>query len=73
MYLYCTSLVLYIWLNGPLYLLSLNALTRLLRLQATEWENDEPCEQSRISRTPYPPIGGAMLSQGAQNSSPVTT
>jgi len=28
--------------------------------------------QSRISRTPYPQLGGT-LSQGAQNSSPVTT
>jgi len=27
MYLYCTSRVLHIWLNGPLYLLNLNALT----------------------------------------------
>jgi len=33
MYLYCTSLVLYIWLNWPFYLLNLNALTRFLRLQ----------------------------------------
>jgi len=33
MYLYCTSLVFYIWLNGPLYVLNLNALTRFLRLQ----------------------------------------
>jgi len=30
------------------------------------------CRQSRISRTPYPQLGGT-LSQGAQNSSPVTT
>jgi len=30
MYLYCTSLVLHIGPNGPLYLLSLNALTRFL-------------------------------------------
>jgi len=43
-YLYCTSLVLHIWLNGPLYLLNLNALTRFLRLQTTNWENDEPYE-----------------------------
>jgi len=43
MHLYCTSLVLYIWLNGPLYLLNLNSLTKFLTLQATEWENDEPC------------------------------
>ena len=33
MYLYCTSLVLRICLNGPLYLLNLNALARFLRLQ----------------------------------------
>jgi len=33
MYLYCTRLVLHIWLNGPLYLLNLNALTRFLLLQ----------------------------------------
>jgi len=39
MYLYCTSLVLHIWLNGPRYLLNSNALTRLLGLQTTEWEN----------------------------------
>jgi len=32
------------WLNGPLYLLNLNALARFLRLQTTEWENDEPCD-----------------------------
>ena len=44
MYLYCTSLVFHIWLIGPLYLLNLNSLTRLLRLQTTERENDEPCE-----------------------------
>ena len=44
MYLYCTSLVLHIWLNGPLYLLNLNALTRFLRLQTTAWENVEPCD-----------------------------
>ena len=44
MYLYCTSLVFHIWLSGPLHLLNLNALTRFLRLQTTNWENDEPCE-----------------------------
>ena len=44
MYLYCTSLVLHIWLNRPLYLLNLNALSRFLRLQTTEWENVEACE-----------------------------
>jgi len=44
----CTSLVLHIWLNGPPFLLNLNALTRFLRLQATEWENDEPCEHCSI-------------------------
>jgi len=44
MYLYCTSLVFHPWLSGPLYLLNLNALTRFLRLQTTNWENDEPCE-----------------------------
>jgi len=38
-YLYCTSLVLPIWLNGPLHLLNLNALARFLLLQTTEWEN----------------------------------
>jgi len=42
MYLYCTRLVFHIWLNGPLYLLNLNALARFLRLQTTNWENDEP-------------------------------
>jgi len=44
MYLYCTSLVLRILLNGPLYLLNLNALTRFLPLRTTERENDELCE-----------------------------
>jgi len=44
MYLYCTSIVLYIWLKGPLYLLNFNALARFLRVQATEWENVKPCE-----------------------------
>jgi len=39
MYLYCTSVVLHIWLNGPLYLLNSNVLARLLGLQTTEWEN----------------------------------
>jgi len=48
--LYSASLVLRIWLNGPLYLLNLNALTRFLRLQTTEWENDEPCEQNRLQK-----------------------
>ena len=41
MYLYCTSLVLYIWLN---------ALTRFLRLQTTEWKNVEPCELYLLER-----------------------
>jgi len=31
------------------------------------------CGQSRISRTPYPPIGGTNAVTGAQNSSPATT
>jgi len=31
MFLYCTSLVLHIWLNGPFYLLNSHALTRYLR------------------------------------------
>jgi len=44
MYLYSTSLVLCIWLNGPLYLLNLNALTKFLRLQTTNWEKDETCD-----------------------------
>jgi len=44
MYPYCTSLELHIWVSGPLYLLNLNALTRFLRLQTTEWENVETCE-----------------------------
>ena len=35
-YQYCTSLMLHIWLNGPLFLLNLNALARFLRLQTTE-------------------------------------
>jgi len=33
MYLYCTSLALHIWLNGPLYLLDFNPLTIFLRVQ----------------------------------------
>ena len=41
MHLYCTSLVFHIWLNGPLYLLNLNALTRFLHLQTTNWQNGE--------------------------------
>ena len=44
MYLYCTSLVFHIWLNGPLYLLNFKALTRSLRLQTTNWENNETYE-----------------------------
>jgi len=36
MYLYCTSIVLHSWLNGPLYLLNLNALTRFPRFQRSE-------------------------------------
>jgi len=50
MYLYCTCLLLHIWLNRPLYLLHLNALTWFFRLQITEWENDEPCEQYLLDR-----------------------
>jgi len=42
MYLHSTSLVLHIRLNVPLHLLNLNALTTLLRLQTTEWENAQP-------------------------------
>jgi len=38
------SCVSHLWLTGPLYLLNLNALTRILRLQTTNWENDELCE-----------------------------
>jgi len=37
-------------LNGPLYLLNLNALTGFLRLQTTEWENVEPCGQYILER-----------------------
>jgi len=44
MYLYRTGLVFHIWLNGPIYLLNLKALTRLLRLPTTNWEKDETCE-----------------------------
>ena len=44
MSLYCTSLTFHIWLNGPLYLLNLNALTRFFRLQTTNWEKDVTCE-----------------------------
>jgi len=36
MYPYCTSLLLHIWLNGPLYLLNVSALTRYRRLQITD-------------------------------------
>jgi len=50
MYLYCASLVLHIWLNWPLYLTNLNALTRFLRSQTTEWENVEPCESYLLDR-----------------------
>jgi len=44
MCLYFTSLVLHTWLNGPLYLLNLNAFTRILRLQTIAWENVELCD-----------------------------
>jgi len=50
MYLYCSSLVLHIWLDGLLYLLNLNTFTRFLRVQKTEWENDEPCEWYLLDR-----------------------
>jgi len=36
--------------NGPLCLLNLNGLTRLLRLQTINWENDEPCLQYLLYR-----------------------
>jgi len=49
-YLYCTSRVLHIWLNESLYLLNINTLTRFLRLQTTEYENVEPCEQYLLER-----------------------
>ena len=48
MYLYC--LVFHIWLNGPLYLLNLNALTRFLPSQTINWEKDETCEQYLLDR-----------------------
>ena len=48
-YLYYTSLVLHIWLNGSLYFLN-NALTRFLRLKATEWVIGEPYEQHLLER-----------------------
>jgi len=41
MYLYCTSLVLHIWLNESLYLLNVNALTKFLHMQRPEQENVE--------------------------------
>jgi len=44
MYLYCTSIALYICLKGPLYLLNFNALTRFLLVQTIEWGNVKPCE-----------------------------
>jgi len=43
-YLCCTSVLFHVWLNGPLYLLNLNALTKFLLLQTIAWENDESCE-----------------------------
>ena len=49
-YLYYTSLVLHIWLNGSLYFLNLNALTRFLRLKETEWVIGEPYEQHLLER-----------------------
>jgi len=33
----------------------------------------EPCEQNRISRTPYSPIGGTHAVTGGPKFSPVTT
>jgi len=50
MFLYCTSLVFHIWPNGSLYLLNLNALTRFLRLQTTNWEKGETCEKYLLDR-----------------------
>jgi len=50
MHLYCTSLVFHIWLNGPLSLLNLSALTGFLRLQTINWEKDEPCEKYLLDR-----------------------
>ena len=50
MYLYSKSVVFHIWLNGAFYLLKLNALTRFIRLQTTNWKNDEPCEQYLLHR-----------------------
>jgi len=65
MYLYCTSLVLYIWPNGPLYLTNSNALTRFLRLPTTEWENVEPCESYLLER--YVSVDEAKLFDQYQN------
>jgi len=50
-YLYCTSLVFHRWLNGPLYLLNLNALNRFLRLQTTNLEKDETCSSICLTET----------------------
>jgi len=49
MYLYCTSLVFHIWVNGPL-LLNFKALIRFLLLQTTDWEKDETYEQYLLER-----------------------
>jgi len=46
MYLYCTSLVMHICLNGPLYLLNLNAFTTSPHLQIKV----EPCELCLLDR-----------------------
>jgi len=34
MYLYCTDLVLHIWINGPLYLLNFNAWSKFYRFKS---------------------------------------
>ena len=52
-------------LNGPLYSLNLNALTRFLRLQTTEMENAEPCEQDLLER--YVSVDEAKLFGQYQN------
>ena len=65
MYLYCTSLVLHIWLNGPLYWLNVNAMNRFLCLQTSEMENVEPCEQYLLERNVS--IGEAKLFDQYQN------
>jgi len=53
---------------SEVYIISSYSSEAVMKLTITEKSH-----QSRISRTPYLPIGGPTLPQWAQNSSPVAT